>query len=66
MSAIFTGAEAACEALEALGIRVIYGVPSQHNLALWGALARRDPDGPPALRRHAHLSARLSGIAGRR
>ena len=36
-----TGGDAVCAALEALGVRCVFGVPSQHNLALYAALARR-------------------------
>lgn len=36
-----TGGDAVCEALEALGVRCVFGVPSQQNLALYEAMARR-------------------------
>lgn len=36
-----TGGDAVCAALEALGVRTIFGIPSQQNLALYDALARR-------------------------
>lgn len=36
-----TGADAVCAALKALGVRTIFGIPSQQNLALYDALARR-------------------------
>lgn len=35
-----TGGEAVTAALEALGVRCVFGVPSQHNLALYDALSR--------------------------
>ncbi len=34
------GGDAVCAALDALGVDVIFGIPSQHNLALYDALAR--------------------------
>ncbi|WP_176594050.1 thiamine pyrophosphate-binding protein [Sphingobium sp. EM0848] len=41
ISAIQTGGDAVCAALEALGVRTVFGIPSQQNLALYDALARR-------------------------
>lgn len=41
ISAVQTGGDAVCAALEALGVRVIFGIPSQQNLGLYDALARR-------------------------
>lgn len=41
IAAVQTGGDAVCAALEALGVRVIFGIPSQQNLALYDALARR-------------------------
>lgn len=40
-SASRTGGDAVCDALDALGVRTIFGVPSQQSLALYDALARR-------------------------
>ena len=37
---IRNGGDAVCAALEALGVDVVFGIPSQHNLALYDALAR--------------------------
>ena len=36
-----TGGDAVCAALERLGVRTVFGIPSQQNLALYDALARR-------------------------
>lgn len=41
IAALQTGGDAVCAALEALGVRVIFGIPSQQNLALYDALGRR-------------------------
>lgn len=41
IAALHTGGDAVCAALEALGVRVIFGIPSQQNLALYDALGRR-------------------------
>jgi acetolactate synthase-1/2/3 large subunit len=41
IAAVQTGGDAICAALEALGVRVVFGIPSQQNLALYEALARR-------------------------
>jgi acetolactate synthase-1/2/3 large subunit len=35
-----TGGDAVCAALERLGVRTVFGIPSQQNLALYDALAR--------------------------
>lgn len=35
-----TGGSAAAAMLEALGVDTVFGVPSQHNLALYAAIAR--------------------------
>ncbi len=40
MDDLVTGGEAVTAALEALGVRCVFGVPSQHNLALYDALSR--------------------------
>jgi acetolactate synthase I/II/III large subunit len=40
MNDLVTGGEAVRAALETLGVRCVFGVPSQHNLALYDALAR--------------------------
>lgn len=37
-----TGGDAVCAALEALNVRTVFGIPGQHNLALYDALARRN------------------------
>ncbi|OCC23639.1 hypothetical protein MB02_10755 [Croceicoccus estronivorus] len=42
VAAARTGGDAVCDALEALGVRTVFGVPGQHNLALYDALARRE------------------------
>ena len=39
-SDVHTGGDAVCAALEALGVRTIFGIPSQQNLALYDALRR--------------------------
>ena len=41
ITAVHTGGDAVCAALEALGVRVIFGIPSQQNLSLYNALAQR-------------------------
>ena len=40
MTETITGGEAARAALEALGVECVFGIPSQHNLALYEALSR--------------------------
>lgn len=40
MTDLMTGGEAVTAALEALGVTCVFGVPSQHNLALYEALSR--------------------------
>ncbi|MGE8318591.1 MAG: thiamine pyrophosphate-binding protein [Comamonas sp.] len=40
MDSLISGAEMVTRALETLGVRCIFGVPSQHNLALYDALSR--------------------------
>ena len=37
-----TGAVRLVQALESLGIRVVFGLPGVHNLAIWRALADSD------------------------
>lgn len=37
-----TGGDAVCAALEALGVDTVFGIPSQHNLGLYDAFARRN------------------------
>lgn len=42
MTDLQTGGDAVCVALERLGVRCVFGVPSQQNLGLYDALARRN------------------------
>jgi acetolactate synthase-1/2/3 large subunit len=37
-----TGAVRLVEALESLGVRLVFGLPGVHNLAIWKALADSD------------------------
>jgi acetolactate synthase-1/2/3 large subunit len=37
---VYNGGDAVCAALDALGVRTIFGIPSQQNLALYDALRR--------------------------
>lgn len=58
-----TGGDAVVDALEAIGVRVVFGIPSVHNLPTYDALARRGTIRMVTVRHEQAAAAAADGYA---